>query len=141
MDTADMRYLRRETESLLAAHIKGWRFDWNNSPITAGLCSYTRKTIFLSAPIAELNSLDAFLPVPLHEISHSFNPGQGHNKIWRAACLALGGDGKRLHSLRMPPEPWHGYCLCPRVVKRYRRSFGATCGKCGDSFEWYAAGA
>lgn len=58
---------------------------------------YGRK-IELSTQLVELNDLHKVYTVILHEIAHALTEGHGHDAVWKAKCLEIGGDGKRCYS-------------------------------------------
>jgi len=112
MDTNEMRRLENEfSELLIHAGMPSWRMRWTNSVSIAGMCIHRKRTINLSRPIALLNPLDQFKLVPLHEIAHALTPGHNHDKVWRAKCLEIGGDGERCHTLKTPPKQWEWQCM------------------------------
>lgn len=52
-----------------------------------------------------------------HVVAHVLGHGFNHGAHWKAICVALGGSGKRCHSLPLTPA---------RRVRRYK--YRATCG-------------
>ena len=58
---------------------------------------YGRK-IELSSKLVEINDEDRVRLTILHEIAHALTEGHGHDAVWRAKLLEIGGDGKRCYS-------------------------------------------
>jgi hypothetical protein len=89
---------------------QGWGFGWQNLPVRrAGQCVYDDRTVYLSSKVVTLWTLDQVDTVLLHEIAHALvGPNHGHDKIWQAKCLEIGGDGKARFNTNehaMPKNP------------------------------------
>lgn len=56
------------------------------------------KKVELSSKLVELNDLHKVHIVILHEVAHALTEGHGHDAVWKAKCLEIGGDGKRCYS-------------------------------------------
>ena len=81
----------------------GYRFKFDNAKRRFGLCSYRRKEISLSKPLAS-NNLDNFFQINdtiLHEIAHALSykihgdRGSGHCKRWVHVAKTIGCNGIR----------------------------------------------
>lgn len=59
---------------------------------------YNHKSIELSTKLVEINDEDRVRLTILHEIAHALTEGHGHDEVWKAKCLEIGGDGKRCYS-------------------------------------------
>jgi hypothetical protein len=112
--------------SLLGAHgLADWHFRFSHSLTRFGLCSYTKKTIFLSKHLARLNDLPRVQNTVLHEIAHALVGSRaGHGPAWRRKALEIGCDGKRTfdETVSLPPRAFVGVCPgCRREIQRHRR--------------------
>lgn len=58
---------------------------------------YNTKSIELSTKLVEINNEDRVRRTILHEIAHALTEGHGHDEVWRAKLLEIGGDGKRCY--------------------------------------------
>ncbi len=56
------------------------------------------RRIELSSKLVDINDEDVVKRVILHEIAHALTEGHGHDAIWKAKLLEIGGDGKRCYS-------------------------------------------
>lgn len=74
---------------------QGWGIRWDRAKQRAGQCNYTYRRISLSEPLFAHFDESAATLVILHEVAHALTPGHGHDRVWRAKCIAIGGDGKR----------------------------------------------
>lgn len=77
-----------------------WGFGWSRSRQKYGETRRTwRRGVFvqeivLSKPLTEVASPDRMRNTILHEVAHALvGIDQGHNSVWRAKCLEIGGDG------------------------------------------------
>ncbi len=70
--------------------LQDWRFKLDNAKMRFGQCSYTHRTISLSRPLSELNSLDRILDTIRHEIAHAITPHSGHDFEFMEACEKVG---------------------------------------------------
>lgn len=97
-----------------------WTFVLSNTIRRFGSCSYSSKKIRVSAKLAEINSDQEVVNTILHEIAHALvGPRHGHNEVWRREAIALGCNGRRTHSARMPN--WIASCMsCPRTWELQR---------------------
>lgn len=77
----------------------GWRFEFNNSKRSAGLCNYSKKTIFLSSFLFPYMKDKSVLDTILHEIAHALvGPSHGHDRVWRKKAIEIGCSGDRCYS-------------------------------------------
>lgn len=83
-----------------------WSFAWNNHKTTHGVCSYTKKTIYLSRFATGLSPEKDVLDTILHEIGHAIAGWQaGHGPKWKAACRTIGLlNPQRCKDLNAPTE-------------------------------------
>lgn len=58
---------------------------------------YSHKSVELSTKLVELNDEARVLKTILHEIAHALTEGHGHDRVWQAKLLEIGGDGKRCY--------------------------------------------
>lgn len=59
--------------------------------------SHDDRWIELAGKLVELNSEERVTLTIIHEVAHALTEGHGHDDVWRAKCIALGGDGKRTY--------------------------------------------
>lgn len=51
------------------------------------------RRIELSRKLVELNDVERVTRTILHEVAHALTEGHGHDSVWKAKCLEIGGDG------------------------------------------------
>lgn len=75
--------------------LEGWFIKIVNVFGVAGRCVYSRRTLEFNAKwCAVASDLDVKNTV-LHEIAHALvGPGRGHDYIWHARFLSIGGNGE-----------------------------------------------
>lgn len=115
--------LDQQAKDLVLQHLgSDWNVQWSKRMTrAAGLCNSATKTIKLSIPILKLMSHEDQQLVILHEIAHGLvGCCHGHDKIWKNACLKIGGNGKRCYGKRLIPAR--------RSTKRYTYEC-PTCGR------------
>lgn len=68
-----------------------WKFSFDANKTAFGCCSYSRKTIFLSAHYTRLNNEFEVKDTILHEIAHAIaGYNAGHGPDWKAICKEIG---------------------------------------------------
>jgi len=96
MDIQDCSNL---TNGLMAQHglfDKGWTFAYDRAKRRLGLCSYRKKTIFLSSYYVQLNDEGNVKDTILHEIAHALlDPDIGHGYLWRQKAIEIGASPNR----------------------------------------------
>lgn len=113
-----------------------WDFSFDRAVRRRGSCNFLKHRITLSKPFVLMNSEEEVRKTVLHEIAHALVGGHhGHDGVWRAKCLAIGGDGERCNKASMPPGKWKAACpRCGTPYHRYRvpKQFdGWYCRPCG----------
>lgn len=78
----------------------GWKFAFNDRKTALGLCSYRRRTVYLSTFFIENGSreMKMWKNTMIHEIAHAINRqlgGRQHDWQWRDIFVKNGGDGNR----------------------------------------------
>lgn len=75
----------------------GWKFSFNNSKRSCGLCSYVKKVIYISNYYisSKTTTLEDIENAILHEIAHALTPGEKHGKVWKAKAIEIGCSGER----------------------------------------------
>ncbi len=123
MELKDARNLALE---LMQAHGVGhWNFKFDRATRRFGLCTFTTKTLSLSAPLTELNDEDKIGNVILHEIAHALAGSKaGHGPAWRAVHRSLGGNARRTESGVIPPSRYTA--VCPKCKTTHNRQRVAT---------------
>jgi predicted SprT family Zn-dependent metalloprotease len=83
---------------------KGWKFEFNNRKRAAGLCSYRKKTIYVSKYLLEQN-LDKSLEFEntlRHELAHAIDfemrGTSDHSKVWKAVAREVLCTAERCYS-------------------------------------------
>ncbi len=56
------------------------------------------KSIELSTNLVQINDVERVRLTILHEVAHALTEGHGHDAVWKAKLLEIGGDGKRCYS-------------------------------------------
>lgn len=100
-----------------------YSFVWDRSTRRKGQCRRDVGEIGVSRPIAKLNTFECMMLTVTHEIAHALTP-RGHNEVWRAKCLAIGGDGKQYYDTNetVTPKKWVLYKNGVQTnIKRLRR--------------------
>lgn len=59
---------------------------------------YNHKSIELSTKLVTINNEERVRLTILHEVAHALTEGHGHDIVWKAKLLEIGGDGKRCYS-------------------------------------------
>jgi len=136
----DLAVVRREAESLIAAHLDAsWTFAFDNAKRRAGACDYTRQRITLSRYLAARYDDETNRQTLLHEIAHALAGARaGHGPSWKRAARALGYTGGVTHRGETATElaPWVGVCPGGHVAYRHRRATRPTsCAKCSPRFD------
>lgn len=111
---------------------RGWQMQWDRARTRSGQCRFGTRVISLSRYIAESDDEADFMDTVAHEVAHALvGPSHGHDAVWRATAIQLGGSGARCRASRFDPRaPWHG--TCPHGVRfhLYRtpaRSYACLC--------------
>lgn len=97
----DLEIAKLKSKILMLEHgliQNGWKFTFNRRTTSLGVCSYYKRTIFLSEKYTRLNDWEPEMKdTVLHEISHALcGPGQGHNWTWKMKCREIGAKPCRL---------------------------------------------
>lgn len=90
---------------------------------------YNDRSIELSIPLVEINDEERVMKTILHEIAHALTEGHGHDRVWQAKLLEIGGDGKRCYDR-----------IDTNVIETRRSSklYKLVCQECGaDGFGRY----
>lgn len=58
---------------------------------------YNNRSVELSIPLVKINDEERVMKTILHEIAHALTEGHGHDRVWQAKLLEIGGDGKRCY--------------------------------------------
>lgn len=75
-----------------------WYFQFNQRKASAGICSYRKHSIELSAPLTALAIEEDVIDTILHEIAHALvGRGHGHDAVWQRKAIEIGCNGKRCY--------------------------------------------
>lgn len=91
-------------ERLIATHLTGWSFGWNNRKRSFGLCNYSNRTIYLSAALLAAQSDKGVEQTLLHEIAHALTQGSGHGVLWKRTARSIGVVNPKSHKQADNPE-------------------------------------
>lgn len=146
--------IEREARALIAEHVPGVPFQWDNAKRRAGACHFRRslgqttiQKITLSRPIFD-HSDEAKLAardVILHEIAHAIaGHAAGHGPAWRAHARRLGCTSTRCHSLPVPESGILRWCsdgcegngINSGRTRLPKRLDGWRCRACGATVRW-----
>jgi len=119
----------------------GWRFAFNRRRCGLGLCSYSNKTIYLSAIYVNHNTESDVLNTIRHEIAHALTPGANHGRMWKLMAMKVGcvSVNRVNEKANMPKGRWTIKCkLCGSTSEKHRHTKliqtnakGYHCSKCG----------
>jgi len=120
------------TKNLLKNHseLKNWTVTTNRRKRAFGCCDYTDKQIELSQYLVPLMTDWAIKDTILHEIAHALTPIHNHDKVWKAKCIELGGDGKRCHGAEKYKDGEEGRAKSLKKIVKYT----LTCPVCGATY-------
>src|SRR5205823_2108434 len=94
---------------------KDWKFKFDRSIQRMGCCSFRRKLISISKPLAEVNSEETVRDTVLHEIAHAIaGPQAGHGILWKLQAKAIGAIQEaccKLANVVQVETAWQGICL------------------------------
>jgi len=83
---------RHKFASVINLHDRGWRFEFNDRKLAAGLCSKREKTIYISKWLLNqnLNKALEFENTLRHELAHALDfemrGTSDHSRIWKAVA-------------------------------------------------------
>ncbi len=125
--------------AVLAEHgLDDWTFAFNRRKRAFGLCDYTRRTIFLSSVLTELNGEAEVGDTLRHEVAHALaGPRAGHGPAWQQVAREIGAKPRRCYDadeVRQPPARYVLRCpSCRQETPRHRKPTGvyACRGCCG----------
>jgi hypothetical protein len=88
---------RNLAHALMRQHGLGPEWTFRFDPRWSGnSCCHEKKLITLSEPITLRSDLSDVSLILLHEIAHALvGPGHGHDGVWKAKDLSIGGRGER----------------------------------------------
>ena len=118
----------------------GWEFGFNLDVARGGVCRFDEHRIELSVTYCHRENPEGVQNSILHEVTHAIvGRNHGHDPIWSATNLRLGGDGKRCHEVEHTPPRWMGRCGCGSQFPRHRlsrRTRTGICPKCRGRIRW-----
>lgn len=131
---------QRMARGLMAEHgLKGWTLVLDRAKTRAGVCRAGRREIGLSRELTVLHSAQQVRDTVLHEIAHALvGPGHGHDAVWRATAVRIGGSGERCVPSDAPKVegPWVGVCPAGHRMSVHRRPVRVrTCPTCSPTLD------
>lgn len=78
------------------------------------------------------NTEDEIMETLLHEIAHALTPGHGHDRVWKAKCIEIGGKGLTYYNQgdRNVVNP-------NKERTRSSKTYRVECQGCGYDFPFY----
>jgi len=123
----------------------GYGFAFNNARSAAGICSYRKKTIFLSKPLTMHSEEKDVLDTILHEIAHALTKGHKHDHVWRAKAIEIGCNGNRCYSREDKESTYSAFekvakvmGVCPNGHTTHRNRMPTrkqSCSQCSNRYE------
>ena len=137
MSTSEVSNLAYELMSKHGLTSNGWRFEFNNRKKSLGVCSYRKKTIYVSQNVLSLINKSELINVILHEIAHALvGANHGHGYFWQKKAIEIGCNGQRLFERSLNIEGKYK-CTCPEcgnVIYKHRKPTRIfSCGHCSGS--------
>lgn len=137
MDTSAARAM---AIALMVEHgLADWRLVLDGARTRAGVCRPARREIGLSRVLTALHTPEQVRDTVLHEIAHALvGVGHGHDAVWRAKAVEIGGTGTRCvpETAARADTPWKGTCPDGHVVGRHRRPTRVqSCRRCTRGFD------
>lgn len=111
---------------------KGWKFEYDQSKSHGGMCRYSSKIIFLSAPFTEIRSVENVTDTILHEIAHALVPrGSHHNKVWKRKAVEVGCKPVRCFVDAVLEGKYKAVCPNGHIFYSHRkRTRSSSCSLC-----------
>lgn len=75
--------------------LTGWKATANKRKTAFGICNYTKREIQLSLILIPNCTDESIMDTIYHEVAHALTKGHNHDRVWRAKCIELGGNGER----------------------------------------------
>lgn len=130
------------TKKLAEFGLSDWTVVYDRSKVRGAQCRYGPREIGLSAYLMAIWEWDHIENAILHEIAHALTKGHGHDKVWRAMFLAIGGNGKTRWGTDGEAHvegKYVGECPNGHKVYKQRKSKVMTqrrsCARCTPSFD------
>ena len=124
-------------KELMAQHLDDkWKFKFDHAVKRLGACSYRTKTILLSKPLTEVNSIKVIRNTILHEIAHALvGSKHEHDSIWAAKHKELGGTGQPRSQAEVGISNYTGTCPNGHISYTFGKPRAQwTCSKCHPKF-------
>jgi predicted SprT family Zn-dependent metalloprotease len=130
----------RLARELMDQHgLKAWTFEFDDAVRRAGMCSYAKRRISLSAPLTRIHDEREVRDTILHEVAHALAGSKAkHGPVWREVAVRIGCSGRRCVDPSAPSidGPWVGSCPGGHRTTRFRRPPGImSCRSCGPRFD------
>lgn len=98
------------------------------------------KSIELSTQLVAINDVERVRLTILHEVAHALTEGHGHDTVWKAKLLEIGGDGKICYSredtntIERKRTIYQAFCQEHGDRGRFYRRVNRACGSCCNKY-------
>lgn len=140
-DLAHLKRIWDDATALLDKYglsAKGWTAVYDNTKRRGGQCRYGPREVGFSVHLFAIWTYEAAMNTVLHEIAHALCPNHGHDKVWQAKHIEIGGTGARCYDAAQGSYPsqkrnanWEGTCPNGHTRTRVRQPLTGRRYSCG----------
>jgi len=110
--------------------LNSWTVVTNKRKAAFGVCNYSLRRIELSEILIPRCTDESIKDTIIHEIAHALTEGHNHDKVWKAKCIELGGNGKRCGGEDNYKDGAEGRNQLKAEISKYT----LTCPVCGEKY-------